>query len=333
MSENLELKQLIPKKLEKFFVDSPRLFKTSKNLQILVLRQTQDFTIFRTEETRELNLATLPRSVSDKTPTTKVVMLASKQKAPENRLFHNLLRTAAEASYKLDEEQKQCELKDNLCQKCPRCVLFGSVTVEKGGQQRWNIKHRIEYGSAFSIEPYEEIYEILTFNAVDSVTQSTGQALGYTENIQPLATLPSIITLNSVTKEEFIAYLKTLMACKSYGAETRTKGAMVNHIVGIVGSYDEIITPLEFNLELSAIALGKTSPLDKTAEILNKYKEFSAFSQDVVTVSGSELCSFIDSVSKFQYSERFIADIYKAASALNEQLSEIETKAKAKRKR
>jgi hypothetical protein len=55
MSENLELKQLIPQKLEKFFVDSPRLFKTSKNLQILVLRQTQDFTIFRTEETRELS--------------------------------------------------------------------------------------------------------------------------------------------------------------------------------------------------------------------------------------------------------------------------------------
>jgi len=334
MSNPLTLDQLVPKNLTKFFVESPRLFRTSKNIQILVLRQTQDFAIFRTEETRELNLVTLPKSALDKTPTAKVVMLASKQKAPENRLYHNLLRTAAEeVGYKLDDVQRQCELKDNLCQKCPRCILFGSVTVEKGGQERWNIKHRIEYSSAYSVEPYEEIYEILTFNAVDSVTQSTGQALGYTENIQPLTTLPSIITLNSVTLEEFVAYLKTLMACKSYGAETRVKGDMVNHIVGIVGSYDEIITPLEYNLELSAVKLGEVNPLEKTADILEKYKKFSAFNNDVVLLSKKELSSFIEKVAEFQYSKPFIEKIYQDASCLGEKLSEYGTKAKAKRKR
>jgi len=333
MSNPVALDQLVPKNLTKFFVESPRLFRTSKNIQILVLRQTQDFTIFRTEETRELNLVTLPKSALDKTPTAKVVMLASKQKAPENRLYHNLLRTAAEeVGYKLDDDLRQCELKDNLCQKCPRCILFGSVSVEKGGQERWNIKHRIEYSSAYSVEPYEEIYEILTFNAVDSVTQSTGQALGYTENIQPLTTLPSIVTLNSVTLEEFIAYLKTLMACKSYGAETRVKGDMVNHIVGIVGSYDEIITPLEYNLELSAVKLGEVDPLEKTAEILEKYKKFSAFSNDVVLLSRKELGSFIERVAEFQYSKPFIEKIYQDAVSLGKNLSEYGPKPKAKRK-
>jgi CRISPR-associated protein Csc2 len=333
MSNPVALDQLVPKNLTKFFVESPRLFRTSKNIQILVLRQTQDFTIFRTEETRELNLVTLPKSALDKTPTVKVVMLASKQKAPENRLYHNLLRTAAEeVGYKLDDDLRQCELKDNLCQKCPRCILFGSVSVEKGGQERWNIKHRIEYSSAYSVEPYEEIYEILTFNAVDSVTQSTGQALGYTENIQPLTTLPSIVTLNSVTLEEFIAYLKTLMACKSYGAETRVKGDMVNHIVGIVGSYDEIITPLEYNLELSAVKLGEVDPLEKTADILEKYKKFSAFSNDVVLLSRKELSSFIERVAKFQYSKPFIEKIYQDAVSLGKNLSEYGPKPKAKRK-
>ncbi len=333
MSNPVALDQLVPKNLTKFFVESPRLFTTSKNIQILVLRQTQDFTIFRTEETRELNLVTLPKSALDKTPTAKVVMLASKQKAPENRLYHNLLRTAAEeVGYKLDDDLRQCELKDNLCQKCPRCILFGSVSVEKGGQERWNIKHRIEYSSAYSVEPYEEIYEILTFNAVDSVTQSTGQALGYTENIQPLTTLPSIVTLNSVTLEEFIAYLKTLMACKSYGAETRVKGDMVNHIVGIVGSYDEIITPLEYNLELSAVKLGEVDPLEKTADILEKYKKFSAFSNDVVLLSRKELSSFIERVAEFQYSKPFIEKIYQDAVSLGKNLSEYGPKPKAKRK-
>lgn len=331
MSNVLALDRFVPKNLTKFFVESPRLFRTSKNIQILVLRQTQDFTIFRTEETRELNLVTLPKSALDKTPTAKVVMLASKQKAPENRLFHNLLRTAAEqVGHKLDDGQGQCELKDNLCQKCPRCILFGSVSVEKGGQERWNIKHRIEYSSAYSVEPYEEIYEILTFNAVDSVTQSTGQALGYTENIQPLTTLPSIVTLNSVTLEEFIAYLKTLMACKSYGAETRVKGDMVNHILGIVGSYDEIITPLEYNLELSAVKLGEVNPLEKTAEILEKYKRFSAFSNDVVLLSGKELSNFIGRIGEFQYSKPFIEKIYQDALNLGKNLSEYGPKPKAK---
>jgi len=331
MTNPLTLDQLVPKNLIKFFVESPRPFRTSKNIQILVLRQTQDFTIFRTEETRELNLVTLPKSASDKTPTAKVVMLASKQKAPENRLYHNLLRTAAEETgYKLDDGQRLCELKDNLCQKCPRCTLFGSVTVEKGGQERWNIKHRVEYSSAYSVEPYEEIYEVLTFNAVDSVTQSTGQALGYTENIQPLTTLPSITTLNSVTPEEFMAYLKTLMACKSYGAETRVKGDMVNHIVGIVGSYDEIITPLEYNLELSTVKLGEVDPLEKTADILEKYKKFSAFNNDVVLLCKKELIDFIEKVAEFQYSKPFIEKIYQDASRLGEKLSEYGAKAKRK---
>lgn len=325
-------KSIVPEKLRKFLVDKPQLYKTSKNIQIFVIRQTHDYTLFRTEETRELNVATLPRSMNDMTPVVKVVMLASKQKAPETRMYLNLLRTPAiDNNVTLSKEQKECELKDNLCQECPRCLLFGAVSTEKGREERWNIKHRIEYSSAYSLEPYEQVYEILTFNAVDSVTQSTGQALGYTENVQPLVNFPSIITLNSVTEEELIAYLKTLMACKSYGAETRLKGDAVNHIVGLVGSHDEIITPLEFNLELSDQA-EQSNFVERTIDVIKGYKEYSAFNKDVQYLDKAETEIFLSDVSELSYDKDFLERIYKQSLSISKELESYSGKKESKKK-
>jgi CRISPR type I-D-associated protein Csc2 len=299
-------------KIKSYFVETPPHLKTAHTVQILMLRQTHDFTIFRTEETRELNIATLPKSIEDHTPIHRVAMLASKQKAPENRAFITQIRTAAsEVGLTLKPEQKNCTLKDNLCRQCPRCVLFGAVTTEKGrGQARWNIKHRIEYSTAYSIEPYEEISELLTFNAVSSITQSTGQALGYTENIQPIVTFPSIVTLNSVTPYEFIIYLKTLMACKSYGAETRVKGDMTNIITGIVGGYEELITPLEYVLELSAEDDYKQDPMKATQHILDKYKNYASFRNRLTIVSAEETNKIIEEIRKYSIAKDFVQHIY-----------------------
>ncbi len=297
------------KPIEEYFVDEPPLLRTAKTIQILVIRQTHDYTIFRTEETRELNIATIPKSINDGTPTVSVVMYASKQKAPENRMYITLFRSYAEkVGYKLPDYVKKCRLKDELCRSCPRCVLFGAVSTKKGSRstERWNIKHRIEYSSAYSIEPYEQVSELITFNAVDTATQSTGQALGYTENIRPIVNFPSIITLNSVTKEEFILYLKTLLATKSYGAETRVKGDMVNYIVGIVAGFEEIITPLEFVLELREIDDWKDNPIGKTVEILNKYREYASTPELVKVLEKEEVESLIKEIKKFTPNKEFV---------------------------
>jgi len=307
-------------KIKSYFVEAPPHLKTAHIVQILMLRQTHDFTIFRTEETRELNIATLPKSIENHTPIHRVVMLASKQKAPENRAFLTQIRTAAsEVGLTLKPVQENCALKDSLCRQCPRCVLFGAVTTEKGhGQARWNIKHRIEYSTAYSIEPYEEISELLTFNAVSSITQSTGQALGYTENIQPLVTFPSIVTLNSVTPYEFIMYLKTLMACKSYGAETRVKGDMTNIITGVVGGYEELITPLEYALELSAKDDYKQDPIKATQHILDKYKDYASFRDKVTILSAEELNNIIEEIRKYSITKEFVQHMYEDAEKFME---------------
>ncbi|RLE66115.1 MAG: type I-D CRISPR-associated protein Cas7/Csc2 [Thermoprotei archaeon] len=309
--------------LKDYFMDEIPLLKTAKTIQIAVLRQTHDYTIFRTEETRELNVVTLPYSIDNPNSTYKVVMLSTKQKAPESRKFIELLRTYIE-KYGLTTEYDyvmKCRLPQALCTKCPRCTLFGSVTTEKGRERAtWNIKHRIEYSSSYSIEPYEKISELITFNAVDTATQSTGRALGYTENVRPIAHFPSIITLSSVTFEEFIWYLKTLMATKSYGAETRVKGDVVNHIVGIAAGYEEIITSLEYSLEMAARDID--DPIGSTFKILNKYKQYSSFPTSIKILGKEELEKVLTNVRNFDPTKEFIEEFLKKSRKFVEKVSQ-----------
>ncbi len=301
-----------------YLLDEVPLRREAKTIQILMIRQTHDFSIFRTEETRELNTAVLPKSISDSSQVIRVVLLASKQKAPENRTYISLFRTfAKDLGVQLDDEVLKCTLKDNLCRMCPRCVLFGAVSTEQGRQGRWNIKHRIEYASAYSLEPYEDVAEYLVFNAVDSATQSTGQALGSTENVSPVVNFPSIVSLNSVTEEELIWYLKTLMATKSYGAETRIKGDVVNEVVGLVAGYEEIITSLEFMLELAACE----GDVSKVGDILKKYKEMSAFPDKTLVLGAEEISELMDSVRKFSPTKDFIEALGKKAKKFHEEVS------------
>ncbi|NIQ06219.1 MAG: type I-D CRISPR-associated protein Cas7/Csc2, partial [Candidatus Korarchaeota archaeon] len=140
----------------------------------------------------------------------------------------------------------------------------------------WNIKHRVDYNSAYSLENYEDYSEVLTWNAVETPTQSTGRALGKTETTTPLVNFPSIVTLTSVTEAELIMFLKTLLTCKSYGAETRIRGEMSNYLLGIVGGYEELLTPLELNLELNARE-WRHNPEKAVKETLEAYREYAAF--------------------------------------------------------
>jgi len=304
--------------ISEYLLEEIPLLRSTKTIQLLVMRQTHDYTIFRTEETRELNTATLPRSIDDPEPVIKVVFLAGKQKAPENRAYISLFRTVAKDLGVDPGPAENCRLKDKLCRSCPRCVLFGAVVTEEGStrKKRWNIKHRIEYSSSFSIEPYEEVSEMITFNAVDPTTQSTGQALGFTENIEPVVNFPSIVTLSSITEEELIWYLKTLLATKSYGAETRIKGDVVNEVIGIIAGYEEIITSLELNLEISSRGINGLMAS------LERYKELAAFPNKVLILGPEKTSKLVDAVRRFEPDQEFM-------KALREKAAEFSKKASA----
>lgn len=233
--------------LKPYLEEKPHPLIGAKTIQLLLIREIHDYTVLRTEETRELNTVATPLSIQQDSDVRRVAFLATKQKAAESRQLEYLLRTAAEASgYQI----KPCFLKDNLCLECPRCGLFGATSTESGKGQTPNIKHRIEYSTAFSLLPFEDIETATTFNAINDDKQITGQALGTRYAVAPASIFPSIVTLRSVTQRELILAIKAILACKSYGAESRIGGDVRNTIFGIVAGWEEVLTALEFTLEL-----------------------------------------------------------------------------------
>lgn len=287
-------------RLQPYFEADLPLLRTPRTIQILLVRQTHDYTIFRTEESRELNVVTLPHSFRHSSPETRVVMLATKQKAPETRRFAELAKALAEeAGVSLDERQKGCSLKDDLCRKCPRCSLFGAVSTEGGqGADRWNIRHRIEYASAFSVEPYEMVSEMLTFNAVNEKSQSTGQALGYTENVGPLVHFGSVVSLVAPTRDEFLLTLRTILSTKEYGAETRTRGGTVNYVLGVLAGWEEIMTSLEWTLELAE--RDKATWAESAGDMVATYLKEAAFPDKALAITGEDLSRLLDEVRTAQ---------------------------------
>jgi CRISPR-associated protein Csc2 len=236
--------------LQPYLVGKPRPIIGAQTVQLIMIREILDYTVLRTEETRELNTVHTPLSVAKSDESVRrVAFLATKQKAAESRELEHILRTATSKAGLVG--YPECYLKDNLCMKCPRCGLYGGTSTVAGQRERANIKHRIEYSTAFSLLPFDDIGTVLTFNAIDDHNQTTGQALGQRFAVQPATLFPSVITLKSATQRELILTVKTLLSCKSYGAESRIGGDTRNSIWGIIAGWEEVITSLELTLELA----------------------------------------------------------------------------------
>lgn len=314
----------IVKEIKGKMLQNVPLLRSIRTVQIFLIRQTHDYTILRTEDSRELNLAVTPAAIDRANQFTRVVFLASKQKAPETREFAAMIKSLYEEQKggkewqspleKVEEEAiLACELKDKLCRGCPRCSLFGAVVTDEkrsAWKKRWNIKHRIEYSSAFSLESYESIAENITFNAVSESTQLTGQALNTTENVLPLVNFPSIISINSPTWQELVLVIKNLLRCKSYGAEGRTKGNVVNYITGIVVGDEEVVTSMEYVLELSSQKYTGKNIFEQTCDIAEEYKKLAAFPANIKILSPKELEEFIDYVQQMELDMQFVRRVF-----------------------
>lgn len=291
--------------LQPFTVEKPEPLIGAKTIQLILMREVLDFTVLRTEETRELNTVATPLSVINSDDTLRVAFLATKQKSAESRQLEQILRTATrEVGMNVDE----CYLKDGLCLACPRCGLFGATSVESGRQERANIKHRLEYSTAFSLMPFDDIESATTFNAINDVNQTTGQALGSRYAVVPATVFPSIVTLRSVTMTEFILTLKTLLACKSYGAESRIGGDMRNSIFGIICGWEEIITPLELTLELYD-QRGKING-DTVKTIAEKYISLAGNPDKVKVFTPDEVDALVKEAAKTPLTKKFLEMAY-----------------------
>lgn len=298
-------------KLQNGLIEAPEPLLGAETIQIILAREIHDFTVLRTEPTRELNTVVTPTSITEMSPLLRVIFLASKQKSVESRALRSILKTAKSS---LGLPDTDCYLKANLCMSCPRCVLFGAVKTERGKQEA--IKHRVGYGSAFSLMPYEDIEAAFTFNAVDERTQRTDQALGTRYTVTPATIFPSIVTLRCVTWKELIIILKTLLSTTNYGAENRIGGEIRNHVIGIVAGWEEIITPLELALELYAEYTNIQNKIFTAngidlGPILNRYKNEAVFGDKIQILTGSDLEGLISSIKSFQINKEFLESLDK----------------------
>jgi CRISPR type I-D-associated protein Csc2 len=300
---------IIAEKLKDYLIDRPRPLIGAETIQLILLREILDYTVLRTEETRELNSVNTPLSEADRATTVKrVAFLGSKQKAAESREMEYLLRSATTAAGKDTPSGKNgegCYLKDNLCLRCPRCGLYGATAL---GQEA-NIKHRIEYSTAFSLLPFDQISEEITFNAVSELDQTTGQALGSRNVVKPASLFPSIVTLKGVTREELVLTVKTILACKSYGAESRISGDCRNTFFGVIAGWEEMITPLELTLELYDQKDGLDSAaLKKLLE--QKYKGLAGNPDRLLVLDPTEVDALVQECAKTPLDRAFLDKAY-----------------------
>ena len=295
--------------LKPFTVGEPQPLIGAKTVQILVMREILDYTVLRTEDTRELNTVATPLSLNNGgKDTMRVAFLATKQKAAESRQLEQLLRTGTSEA---GVSGTECYLKDNLCLECPRCTLFGATSTESGRENRANIKHRIEYSTAFSLLPFEDIESSTTFNAINDLNQTTGQALGSRYAVVPATVFPSIVSLRSTTLTEVVLTIKTLLASKSYGAESRIGGDVRNSVFGIIGGWEEIITPLELALELYDQRDNLVGDTFKT--IAEKYKPFAGNPDRVTIFSPDQVDAIVEAAANTPLDKSLLTTAYNDA--------------------
>lgn len=316
-------------------VPKPQPLAGRETIQIILVREVQDYTILRTEETRELNTVWTPGKAgsdgaSDEQvaaePVERVAFLATKQKAAESRELEGLLRTWNSVAGR--GSVGECYLKSALCLACPRCVLFGATDVSKGREKGANIKHRIAYATAFSLLPVDpDLRETHTFNGVDEATQLTGQTLGDRESVRPCSVFGSIVTLRAVTEAELVLALKTILACSRYGAETRIGGFVRNHIVGLVAAQEEILSPLELTL---ALGNGEATVSSRVHAVLEDYRRRCATPAAAQVLGVEDLARLLDATQQVVFDKKRLDAIYDTAEEFRERQKTYTKKAKEK---
>jgi CRISPR type I-D-associated protein Csc2 len=187
--------------------------------------------------------------------------------------------------------------------------LFGATSVESGKGDRANIKHRILYGTAFSLLPFEDVESATTFNAINDQNQTTGQALGSRYAVLPATVFPSIVSLRSVTPTELILTIKTLLASRSYGAESRIGGDVRNSIYGIVAGWEETLTPLELTLELYDRRNDISRDAVKT--VVDKYRSLAGNPDKVRVLTANEIETVVEEAANVPLAKDFLEAAYK----------------------
>jgi hypothetical protein len=147
----------------------------------------------------------------------KVVFSGSKRRGVDRRTIHALRNQMVR---KVENGQDQGPLFDcylpapQLCSDCPICWLYGSIgTVGEGAKKKnYNIKSRVLYASALSVEPSDIAVAVHNRNAPNELDHTTGEAGIHSEElIKANVHFPTITVLDRVVNWEIGAFAHALL--------------------------------------------------------------------------------------------------------------------------
>jgi len=145
----------------------------------------------------------------------KVVFSGSKRRGVDRRTIH-AIRNQMVRRKNGDKDEGQlfdCYIPE-LCSECPTCWLYGSVgTVgEAAKRKEYNIKSRVLYASAVSVEPSEIAVAVHNRNAPNELDHRTGEAGIHSEElIKANVHFPTITVLDRVVDWEIGAFAHALL--------------------------------------------------------------------------------------------------------------------------
>lgn len=145
----------------------------------------------------------------------KVVFSGSKRRGVDRRTIHALRNQMVR---KVENGQDQGPLFDcyipDLCSECPTCWLYGSVGAvgEAAKKKNYNIKSRVLYASALSVELSDVAVAVHNRNAPNELDHTTGEAGIHSEElIKAGVHFPTITVLERVVDWEIGAFAHALL--------------------------------------------------------------------------------------------------------------------------
>ncbi len=212
-----------------------------KYAHIIVLRETNSFTLFQTDG--ELNLSRVSLGRKEQTLSTRIVLFKRKQSTPERLTGRELLRR-----YELVTACKYNTAE--FCKRCPDCIYYGFAIGNEGSE-----RSKVLVDSAFSVTGYDMSHQQFTFNAPseNGTMSEDGKmktALGEQDYVLPQVYFPSVVTIKDPTEAEFIYVLNNILRTRRYGAQNTRTGAVENIVAGIVFADGEIFSNLELTQAL-----------------------------------------------------------------------------------